>query len=54
VPKDDAWGNFMGALSYGFPISKNQSVKAVYLHAKTQRVTGAITDTFGLGWSIRF
>lgn len=54
VPKDDAWGNFMGSVSYGFPLSENQSLKAVYLHAKTQRITGAITDTFALGWSIRF
>ena len=54
VPKDDSWGNFMGSVAYGFPLSENQSLKAVYLHAKTQRITGAITDTFVLGWSIRF
>lgn len=52
--KDDEWGNVMSALSAGFPVAKNQSVKVVYLYAKTQKFTGSITDTLGFAWSIRF
>ena len=52
--KDNEWDNFMTALSFGFPLSRTQSVKLNYMHAQTQNVTGSNTDTLSMGWSVRF
>ncbi len=54
VSKDNEWDNFMTALSFGFPLSRTQSVKLNYLHAQTQNVTGSNTNTLSMGWSVRF
>ncbi len=52
--KNNKWENFMTALSFGFPVSRTQSIKFNYIHAQTQNVTGSNTDTLSMGWSIRF
>lgn len=54
VNKDDAWGNILSSLSFGFPLSKNQGLKLTYLNGRTQKSTGAALNTFSLGWSLLF
>lgn len=52
-PKDEQ-ENFMGALSFGFPVFKKQAVKLVYLRSQTLTDVGGDTNSFGLVWSTAF
>jgi len=52
--KDNEWNNLLMALSFGFSLSRTQSIKFNYMHAQTQNVTGSNTDTLSIGWSVRF
>lgn len=56
VPKEDQREGFIAALSFGIPLTSDQSLKCSYIWAKTQTdiETRSRTDTFTLGWSIRF
>ena len=56
VPKEDKREGFIAALSFGIPITSDQSLKCSYIWAKTQTdiETRSRTDTFTLGWSIKF
>lgn len=56
VSKDDEREGFISALSLGIPLTDNQGLKFSYIWAKTQTDTESRskTDTFALGWSIRF
>lgn len=56
VSKDDEREGFISALSFGIPIAPKQSLKFSYIWAKTKThiETRSQTNTFALGWSIRF
>lgn len=47
-------GEFVTALSFGFPVGRSHGVKVAYLRGRTRRNTGADTDSFLIGWSRRF
>ena len=50
-PNDDQHGDFLSSLSFGFPLSKTQAFKLVFLHSETLRDVGADTNTLGISWS---
>ena len=52
--KDDETGNFLSALSMGFGVAKNQSMKITYLNGQTRRDTGVDFDTLMVGWLLRY
>lgn len=56
ISKEDEREGFIAALSFGIPLTPDQSLKCSYIWAKTQTdiETRSSTDTFTLGWSIRF
>lgn len=56
VSKEDQREGFIAALSFGYPLTPDQSLKCSYIWAKTQTdiETRSRIDTFTLGWSIRF
>jgi hypothetical protein len=56
VPKEDQREGFIAALSFGIPLTADQNLKFSYIWAKTQTEfeTRSLTNTFVLGWSIRF
>lgn len=56
VDKNDEREGFMSALSFGVPLTENQGLKFSYIWAKTQTdiEPRSKTDTFALGWTLRF
>lgn len=52
VPADDPKGNFGWGLSLGIPINRAMGFKLAYIGTRTQKDTGADTDTFSLGFSM--
>jgi hypothetical protein len=52
--KDDRRGDFLSGASIGFPITPNQGMKFGYIRGRTQKDTGADTDTVVAGWTVRF
>jgi len=56
VSKDDERDGYISALSFGFPITRNQGVKFSYIYLKREipEDTLSDTDTFAVGWSYRF
>ncbi len=56
VDKDDRREGFISALSFGVPLRPDQGLKFSYIWAKTKThiETRSQTNTFALGWSIRF
>jgi len=56
IPKDDKREGFISALSFGIPIANDQGLKITYIWGKTQThiETRSQTDTFVLGWTIKF
>jgi hypothetical protein len=52
IPKNDTRTDFIGALSVGFPLTKFQNVKVVYLHTEALTDIGANTNSFIFGWSL--
>ncbi len=52
--KDDERGDFLSALSVGFPVARNQGIKVAYIRARTQKDTGSDNDTLALAWSKRY
>ncbi len=42
------------ALSFGFPLAKNQSVKMAYIRSETHRFTGADLNTLAISWSMLY
>ena len=52
--KDDERGDFLSALTFGFPLSKTQGIKLAYILGRTRRETGSDTDSFAIAWSKRF
>jgi Putative MetA-pathway of phenol degradation len=54
VASDNDKSDYLLALSFGFPLTRSQGVKLVYMRSQTRRITGANLDTLALAWSIRF
>jgi len=54
LPNDDERGDFLGALSFGFPIVKNQALKIAYLQSRTTKDIGLDLNTIAVGWSFVF
>jgi len=52
VPADDPKGNFGWGLSLGIPINRAMGFKLSYIGTRTQKDTGADTDTFSLAFSM--
>ena len=51
---DDDQRLSLAALSYGMPISRTQSLKFSFVRSRTNRDRGSDTDSFAIGWSLRF
>ena len=54
VASDNDKSDYLLALSFGFPVTRSQGVKMVYMRSQTRRITGANLDTLALAWSVRF
>ncbi|MEN8788631.1 MAG: transporter [Flavobacteriaceae bacterium] len=54
LPNNDVRSNLLAALSFGFPLGKNQAAKIVYLRSETLKELGADTNSLILAWSIAF
>lgn len=52
--KNNPSGNWLTALSFGFPIDRRHGVKIVLLSGRSQKPTGADLDSIALGYSIMF
>ena len=52
--KNNPSGNWLTALSFGFPITPRQGVKIAWIRGRTQKPTGADLDSIALGYSIMF
>jgi hypothetical protein len=52
--KKNPAGNWLTALSLGFPINRTQGIKIVWLRGRTQKPTGADIDSLILGYSVMF
>lgn len=53
-PNNDERGDVQAALSFGFPIFKNQSIKVAYIRSETLKDLGSNLNVLGVGWSIIF
>ena len=54
VSQNDSRGDFLGALSFGAPITKTQAIKLSYLRSVTFKDIGSDSDTVGISWSLAF
>ncbi len=52
--KNNPSGNWLTALSVGFPIDRRQGVKIVMLTGRTQKLTGADIDSLIFAYSLQF
>ncbi|MGB5486722.1 MAG: transporter [Lysobacterales bacterium] len=52
--KNNPSGNWLTALSFGFPINRMQGIKIAWIRGRTQKRTGADIDSIALGYSIMF
>lgn len=52
--KNNPSGNWLTALSFGFPIDRRQGIKVAWIRGRTQKPTGADVDSLILGYSFMF
>lgn len=52
--KNNPSGNWLTALSFGFPITHKQGIKIAWLRGRTQKPTGADIDSLILAYSVMF
>ena len=52
--KNNPSGNWLTALSFGFPINRKQGIKIAWIRGRTQKPTGADVDSLILGYSLMF
>ena len=52
--KNNPSGNWLSALSFGFPIDRMQGIKIAWIRARTQKPTGSDNDSLSLAYSIMF
>jgi len=51
---DDEMRQSLGSLSWGIPLTLNQSLKLAYIRSRTNTSRGSDTDTLAIAWSRRF
>jgi len=54
VAKNNLSGNWLSALSFGFPIDRRQGIKITLLTGRTQKPTGVDIDSLAIGYSLMF
>lgn len=54
VSKNNLSGNWLTALSFGFPIDRKQGVKIILLTGRTQKPTGIDIDSLAFAYSLMF
>lgn len=54
VASNNLSGNWLTALSFGFPIDRRQGIKITFLTGRTQKPTGVDIDSLVLGYSLMF
>jgi hypothetical protein len=54
VAKNNLAGNWLSALSFGFPIDRKQGIKITLLMGRTQKPTGVDINSLVLGYSLMF
>ena len=54
VASNNLSGNWLTALSFGFPIDRRQGIKITLLTGRTQKLTGVDIDSLVLGYSFMF
>ena len=54
VAKNNLAGNWLSALSFGFPIDRKQGIKITLLMGRTQKPTGVDINSLVLGYSLIF
>jgi hypothetical protein len=54
VAKNNLAGNWLSALSFGFPIDRRQGIKITLLMGRTQKPTGVDINSLVLGYSLMF
>jgi len=52
--RDDKKNQFLAALSFGFPVGRNQGVKLAYIRGETRVDTGSDTNTLAVAWTMRY
>ena len=52
--KNNPSGNWLTALSFGFPINRMQGIKVFWLRARTQKSTGSDNDSLAIAYSVMF
>ena len=52
--RDEKKNQFLAALSFGFPVARNQGVKLAYIHGETRVDTGSDTRSFAISWTMRY
>ncbi|MGI9202834.1 MAG: transporter [Woeseiaceae bacterium] len=52
--RNDDKGNFLGGLSFGFPVGSRQGVKIAYIRGETGKVVGSDSDSLIVAWSMRY
>lgn len=52
--KNNPAGNWLTALSFGFPITRMQGIKIAWIRGRSQKPTGADIDSIAVGYSIMF
>ena len=52
--KNNPSGNWLSALSFGFPIDRRQGINITLLRGRTQKPTGADVNSLILGYSLMF
>jgi hypothetical protein len=52
--KNNPSGNWLSALSFGFPIDRRQGIKIAYIRARTKKPTGADNDSISMAYSVTF
>jgi len=51
---DDEKKLFLSALSFGMPLGEVYGLKVAYVRSRTNTSNGSDTDSFAIGWSMRF
>lgn len=52
--KNNPSGNWLTALSFGFPVTRMQGIKIAWIRGRTQKPTGADIDSVAIAYSVMF
>lgn len=54
VPKDDPRDQILSALTFGFPVARDQGLKFAYIRGRMLEDVGTDTDNFAVAWTKQF